>query len=103
MSLTPDQRTSTRDELRRNFELSGVEPEQAARVLEISQSEFWEALEVRESARRETLWALRDYLWDLVLGRGLQPVRYTALTESRRQVDALWFPLSPQSRRHRGE
>jgi hypothetical protein len=101
MTLTPEDEARTSRELRANWTLSGVNAADAARDLEITVAQFWAALDCRTTPI-ETLWAVRDYLWDMVLAGGGRPVRYTVLTESARQVAAMWHPLSPQSHRHRG-
>ncbi|MEN0128918.1 MAG: DUF2316 family protein, partial [Brevundimonas sp.] len=93
MSLNERERTRTSDELRANFELSGLTPAQLAADLELSPQELELTLAVAPGSRPEMVWALRDHLEGAILARGAVPHPYSRLTEQMRASAAIWFPL----------
>ena len=96
MALTEEQRERTRDEMRANFTLSELTPEEAARALGFSPEKLDEALDLASSVHPADVWMLRDYLVREVLARGADLVPFTVLTSSARLDAAQWFNLRPR-------
>ncbi|MCM3820758.1 DUF2316 family protein [Streptomyces albidoflavus] len=93
MSLNDEQRARTAEELQANLRLSGADPEEARRDLEFTTRQWDDTLNVREGARPQDVWLLRDHLEALAERAGAIPVPYTVLTRRARLAAALWFPL----------
>lgn len=95
MSLNEEQKSRTREELRANFDLSGLSPEQAAKALGFTAEQFDDALCLAPASHPADVWLLRDYLEREVIARGIGPVPFTVLTPKTRLDAADWFNLRP--------
>ncbi len=78
MSLTTQQTQNTIDELRQNFELTGLSTHQVAADLNISEPKLGRIMSLTQASLNDP-WILRNYLLDKVQERGLEPVAFTAL------------------------
>lgn len=78
MSLSPAQLEATRQELRSNFDKSGLTIEQIAEELDTT-THYIERLFALEPLRYEDTWILRNVLIRAVEERGEQPVAFSAL------------------------
>lgn len=99
MSLNDEERARTSAELWANARLARVTVEELANGLGLGTGQVRAALDVREGARPQDVWLVRDHLEDLVREAGESPVPYTVLTGRARPAAAMWFPLRRPPRR----
>ncbi|WP_172188146.1 DUF2316 family protein [Lentilactobacillus kribbianus] len=79
MSLDATDMQATMNELKANFQLSGLSTEEASADLGISPKEFKSLMALRIDAL-EDVWILKDYLTEQVINNGEEPVEFSALT-----------------------
>lgn len=93
MSLNAAEMIRTSQELKANFELSGLTIEQASADLEMTSQELDDTLNVASASRPEKVWLVRDYLKQAIEDQGLKPLEYSVLTDGARRMAKMWFPL----------
>jgi hypothetical protein len=91
MSLTAAEIERTREELRANLALSGLDVPTLAARLGMSAARTQTALDV--SGAPTEAWFVRDYLVNAVRAAGAEPVPFTVLTDDARTLAQNWFPL----------
>ena len=79
MSLTIAQKTATREEFARNFELLGILPAVAARDLGVGEARIKDIMNLRHVRRLEDAWVLRRYLLERARQANVTLVPFTAL------------------------
>lgn len=93
MSLTTEQLTQTRSEIRTNLSLTGLTTDHVATDLDWSPERLLAALHSTGASDPVDTWQLRDYLERAVRDAGGTPVPYTVLTPRARVMAQLWFRL----------
>ena len=93
MSLTPRQIAATRSELATALERSGLDVDQVARALGITERRVRDAIRLQEPVDSVDVWAVRDLLEHAVLRAEGERPRFSALTEQIRPRARGWFPL----------
>jgi hypothetical protein len=93
MSLSPEQRSRTAEELRANLALTGKTEARVRDSTDLDEHEWREALRVSVRSRPEDVWEIRDRLLVLVRAAGREPVPFTVLTDEARRAAEVWFPL----------
>lgn len=78
MSLTPDERAATINELSQNFDLAGVSLSQAADELHTTTDHLRQVLNLQVT-RIEEPWILRNYLVSIILDQGKEPYPFSKL------------------------
>ena len=78
MSLSEAQRRATKAELQEAFERSGKTEDEACAELGCSPAALRCVMDLNADAL-EDAWILRDYFADAAHGRGVEPVRFSAL------------------------
>jgi len=79
MSLNPQQMAATRQELQKNFELTGLSKQQVAKDLQISPVKLERLFELAQRSLEDP-WILRNYLIAKVEAVGKTPIPFTALS-----------------------
>lgn len=79
MTLSRQQLIATRQELRKNFELTGLSKYQVAADLRISVVKLDRLFDLTQQSLNDP-WILRNYLIEKVTATGQQPVPFTALS-----------------------
>ena len=79
MSLNAEQLLATKNELARNFELSGLTKQQICNELNISSIKFDRIMQLEQTALEDP-WILKNFLVAHVITAGNQPVPFTALS-----------------------
>lgn len=79
MSLNVEQVMATKNELARNFELSGLTKQQVCDQLNISGIKFDRIMQLQQTALEDP-WIMKNFLITHVRAAGNQPVPFTALS-----------------------
>ncbi|CAJ1228374.1 DUF2316 family protein [Lactiplantibacillus xiangfangensis] len=87
MSLKEIERTNTRQELRANYERSGLSLDQVATDLETTPTHVEDVMDLNV-VHIEEPWILRNYLNDSLLDQGVTPVPYSRL---KGEPSEYWF------------
>lgn len=91
MSLTPQQFADTRQEIKANFDLTGLTKEQVASDLNISMVKLNRLFELSQQSYNDPF-IFRDYLIEKVLEAGKKPIPFSAMGKD---VHSYWF-LDPE-------
>lgn len=78
MSLTKTEQSATRQELRTNFELSGLSLEQVAAALQTTPAHVSDVMDLNVRHIEEP-WILRNYLDQVIQDQGTTPEPYSRL------------------------
>lgn len=92
MSLSHAEQQRTAAELRLALERSGLGLDEVGADLGFDGPRLWGGLNVA-GADPVDVWQLRDYLQQALDDQGLEPVRFSLLTESPRVAARQWFRL----------
>jgi hypothetical protein len=92
MALSKKQRAATAEELRANFELSGISEDELQRALGIDGDRSDAAFEA-SGVDVVDVWLVRDYLERIIVERGGTPVPFTVLTPAARASAEKWSAL----------
>lgn len=95
MSLDQEELRRTRQELRANFELSGLTGAEVDADLGFGPDRLDNVLGLAGDHTPEEVWLLRDYLDQAIRDQGRDPVPFTVLTEQSRVRARSWFSLRP--------
>ncbi|WP_057915933.1 DUF2316 family protein [Peribacillus muralis] len=79
MSLNHAQRKQTSEELKVNYEISGLTSEDIQADLGFSVKQLEETLNIGPSSQGEAVWMLRDYLEEKIKEQGKEPHPYSIL------------------------
>ncbi|WP_040950896.1 DUF2316 family protein [Gorillibacterium massiliense] len=85
MSLTAEQRKQTSIELKENYRISGLTPEEIKADLGLDLRELEETLNLGPTSHGETVWRLRDYMENKIKGQGKVPYPYSVL------IHNIWY------------
>ena len=88
MPLDDAQRAQTAQELRANFRLTGLTPEQVEHDLHLTGIELDATFDLSPDADPAAVWQLRDYLAHSLEESGATPQPYSYLTEENRPPEA---------------
>lgn len=79
MSLNSAEREQTSKELKANYEISGLPPEDIQADLGLSPHQLEETLNLGPTSYGETVWRLRYYLEEKIKEQGKEPYPYSIL------------------------
>lgn len=79
MSLNAAQREQTSKELKVNYQISGLTPQDIEADLSLSRRQLEETLKLGLESDGETVWRLRDYLEERIKEQGKEPFPYSIL------------------------
>jgi len=79
MSLNVEQRKQTSKELKANYEISGLTPEEVKADLGFNYKKLEDALNLDYSTDGETVWRLRDYMEEKIKEQYGEPYPYSVL------------------------
>ncbi len=85
MSLNTAQRKQTSKELKINYQISGLTPEDIQTALGFNPQQLEEILNVGSKAGGERVWRLRDYMEEKIKEQGKEALPYSILREN------IWF------------
>lgn len=86
MSLNQAQKKQTREELRRNYQISGLAPADILRDLGLDEEQLEMVLELGDGVDPTDVWRVRDYMEEIIIASGKKPYPYSALKVNR------WYP-----------
>lgn len=82
MSLTAEQKEQTSRELKENYRISGLKPDEIEVVLGFDTEQLQELLNLYPTPNPTNVWRLRDYMEEVIKEKGKQPYPYTSLREN---------------------
>jgi hypothetical protein len=91
MSLNDAQRKQTSKELKANYQISGLTPEDIQADLGFSPKQLEETLNLGLEANGETVWRLRDYMEEKIKAQGKGPYPYSILRNN------IWYRYNKNS------
>jgi len=91
MSLTQEQKSRTRQELRANQQICPLDDRVLCKTLGWTPQQLADTLDVNAGSSPAQVWLLRDFLEQAVSDLGGTPVPFTVLTEDARASSERWF------------